>query len=163
MPPLSKEKNLKMFRLALKRIKKQNQLALGERVDASFIALLVGCTRQHLTRLCRNGKVPCAYQSKGGHWRSRWTRDLAYWIAANQRLSVRYPAGLRGRKFAMLEEEVSALREAAQLISRRLSATIEARNRISPNGIPEMYYTDLITNPLRGLEKLPQPSKPAAL
>jgi len=63
----------------------------------------------------------------------------------------------------MLEEEVSALREAAQLISRRLSATIEARNRISPNGIPEMYYTDLITNPLRGLEKLPQPSKPAAL
>lgn len=152
-----------MFRSALKEIKKRKHPALGERVDASFVALITGCSRQHLTRLCRKGKVPGAYQSKGGHWRARWSRDLAFWIAANQRLSGRYPPDIRGQKLAMLEQEACALMEAKQLISRRLSAIIEAQSRISSNGLPVTYYTELIDNPLRGLSELPWPSKPAVL
>ena len=152
----------KMFHLALKRFNKRNPPALGERIDASFIALLTGCTRQHLTRLCRSGKVPNVYQSKGGHWRARWSRDLALWIAVNQRLPVRYPADIRGRKLAMLHEEKCALSEARQLISRRLSAATEASARISAVNVPASYFQELIYNPLRGSEQLPQPSKPAA-
>jgi|UniRef100_UPI00404B4048 hypothetical protein len=53
----------------------------GERVNATEIAEIIGCTRQHFTRLCRSGQVPAAYQSKGGHWRVRWTKELASWIA----------------------------------------------------------------------------------
>ena len=147
----------------MKGIKNRNHFALGERVDASFVALITGCTRQHLTRLCRKGKVPGAYRSKGGHWLARWSRDLAFWIAANQRLSVRHPPDLRGQKLAMLEQEVYALIEAQTLISRRLSAMSAARNRISPEGVPVTYYTELVNNPLRGLEELPWPSKPAVL
>ena len=48
-------------------------------MDASFLGFLVGVTRQHITRLCRSGKIPGAYQSKGGHWRFRWSNELSQW------------------------------------------------------------------------------------
>lgn len=48
-------------------------------MDASFLGCLVGVTRQHITRLCRSGKIPGAYQSKGGHWRFRWSSELSQW------------------------------------------------------------------------------------
>ena len=65
---------------------KQKPVRFGERIDASVIAQLVGCSRQHLTRKCRAGRVPGAYQSKGGHWRARWSRWLAEWVVENSRL-----------------------------------------------------------------------------
>lgn len=30
--------------------------------------------------------VPGAYQSKGGHWRARWSRFLAEWLEINSRM-----------------------------------------------------------------------------
>ncbi len=71
------------FRFRSKGMKKQNLPAFGERVDASFVAALVGMTRQHVTRLCRAQKIPGAYQSKGGHWRFRWSGELYGWVNAN--------------------------------------------------------------------------------
>ena len=65
---------------------KQKPVRFGERIDASVIAQLVGCSRQHLTRKCRAGVVPGAYQSKGGHWRARWSSWLVDWVEKNSRL-----------------------------------------------------------------------------
>ena len=48
----------------------------GNRVTAAELAEILGITRQHLTRLCRAGSVPNAYQTKGGHWRFRWSAKL---------------------------------------------------------------------------------------
>lgn len=50
---------------------------MGVRIDASDLALMLGITRQHLTRLSRAGHVPGAYRTKGGHWRYRWNESLA--------------------------------------------------------------------------------------
>jgi hypothetical protein len=71
------------FRLASQCIEKQNLLAFGARVDASEIAEMIGVSRQHVTRLCRHGAVPGAYQSKGGHWRARWSGELVEWVRVN--------------------------------------------------------------------------------
>jgi hypothetical protein len=69
-----------MFRSRGKWSVKENLPAFGQRVDASFLAGLVGMTRQHMTRLCRTGKIPSAYQSTGGHWRFRWSIELDEWV-----------------------------------------------------------------------------------
>jgi hypothetical protein len=69
---------------------------LGSRVDASELALMWGITRQHLTRLCREDKVPSAYRTKGGHWRFRWSNELAAAINAKDFV----PATRSREKFA---------------------------------------------------------------
>lgn len=49
-------------------------------IQASLLAFWVRITRQHVTRLCRAGVVPGAFQTKGGHWRVRPSKALADWI-----------------------------------------------------------------------------------
>ena len=62
----------------------------GNRVTAAELAEMLGITRQHLTRLCRAGSVPNAYQTKGGHWRFRWSAELESMVRAS---SSRGPGG----------------------------------------------------------------------
>ena len=52
----------------------------GNRLDASEIAEWMGVSRQHFTLLCRKGDVPNAYQSRGGHWRVRYSKDFEAWF-----------------------------------------------------------------------------------
>lgn len=45
------------------------------------LARSMGYSRQHLTRLCRSGKVPGARVTRGGHWRVFTSKELARWVA----------------------------------------------------------------------------------
>jgi hypothetical protein len=45
------------------------------------LARSMGYSRQHLTRLCRSGKVPGARVTRGGHWRVFTSKQLARWVA----------------------------------------------------------------------------------
>jgi len=49
-------------------------------MDASEIADWMGISRQHFTLLCRKGEVPNAYQSRGGHWRVRYSKEFEEWF-----------------------------------------------------------------------------------
>ncbi|MBO46084.1 MAG: hypothetical protein CMJ96_04220 [Planctomycetes bacterium] len=52
----------------------------GNRMDASEIAEWMGISRQHFTLSCRRGQVPNAYQSRGGHWRVRYSKEFEEWF-----------------------------------------------------------------------------------
>ena len=52
----------------------------GNRMDASEISEWMGISRQHFTLLCRKGQVPNAYQSRGGHWRVRYSKEFEEWF-----------------------------------------------------------------------------------
>ena len=150
------------FRFPSKQAIERN-LRGGSKVDASFVASLAGMTRQHVTRLCRKGILPGAYQTKGGHWRLRWSEGLANWIAQNQK-----PEGLSRVKGdetkADLEQRLCAVWEMKQLLERKaamlqkLQRHFERAPDLGPQGraIPE-----LLANPFRGLVRLPE-SKHAA-
>lgn len=49
-------------------------------MDASEIAEWMGISRQHFTLLCRRGQVPNSYQSRGGHWRVRYSKEFEGWF-----------------------------------------------------------------------------------
>lgn len=151
----------RMFHLAHKRFNKRNLPALGERVDASFIALLTGCTRQHLTRLCRSGKVPNAYQSKGGHWRARWSRDLAHWIASNQRLSSAAPASIREQRLLHLQKQSNGFSE-IEILIRRMKSNIDlAFWKVSMEEIPTSSLTSMLKSCISRIDPLPSNPKAA--
>lgn len=138
-----------MFRLRSKGVAKQNLPALGERVDACLIAQLTGMTRQHITRLCRGGNVPGAYQSKGGHWRFRWSQQLAVWVS--QRMPDKLmPGELSQVRADKIHDEICACMELQQLIERRLKKLRRISAAIQP--VPLGLFTD----PSRGLLPLPQ-------
>ena len=63
-----------------RRKKREMPLNPGNRMDASEIAEWMGISRQHFTLLCRKGEVPNAYQSRGGHWRVRYSKDFEEWF-----------------------------------------------------------------------------------
>lgn len=66
-----------MFHSTQEDTKKRNIFQTGTTVRISELGEVIGLTRQHMTRLCRGGKIPEAYQTKGGHWRIRWSLRLA--------------------------------------------------------------------------------------
>lgn len=150
------------FRSPSRRSEKWNKPKFGERVDASFVAGLMGCTRQHLTRLCRAGKVPGAYQSIGGHWRMRWSRQLAISIASNQRFPSTIPAGTREERMRVILDQVDALSEQRTLIDRKISRLWTAHSKVSLDGIPISGLAAFADKLTRGSQPLPQPSKPKA-
>ena len=53
---------------------------IGTSFTASEVAKLARMTRQHLTRLCRQGEVPGAFRTKGGHWRVSPSKKLNAWL-----------------------------------------------------------------------------------
>ena len=63
-----------------RRKKREMPLKPGNRMDASEIAEWMGISRQHFTLLCRKGQVPNAYQSRGGHWRVRYSKEFEAWF-----------------------------------------------------------------------------------
>ncbi|MFP6854664.1 MAG: hypothetical protein VB980_02685 [Opitutales bacterium] len=63
-----------------RRKKREMPLNPGNRMDASEIAEWMGISRQHFTLFCRKGKVPNAYQSRGGHWRVRYSKEFEEWF-----------------------------------------------------------------------------------
>ncbi len=82
---------------------KQN---IGTRVSASELALALGITRQHLTRLCRAGGVPGSYRTKGGHWRFRWVANLKKWTHANQRRGRQHLRAVSSKSWKLTPPEV---------------------------------------------------------
>ncbi len=63
-----------------RRKKREMPLNPGNRMDASEIAEWMGISRQHFTLLCRKGEVPNSYQSRGGHWRVRYSKEFEDWF-----------------------------------------------------------------------------------
>jgi hypothetical protein len=120
--PLDRQSMHSTFRFRGKGSLKENLPAFGERVDASFLAALTGMTRQHVTRLCRAGKVPGAYQSKGGHWRCRWSAMLARWV--NENLSHKGAVGAAHggwtKRAQRLDDEILACAEVIKFAQSRL-------------------------------------------
>ena len=129
-------------------LKKQKTAQFGERIDASVIAQLAGCSRQHLTRLCRAGKVPGAYQSKGGHWRARWSRFLAEWLEINSRMPgeggvVAWSEDLAEQRQQLLGSqgrycEVESLKKLRSQLTRR----IQKLKAIQDAPLPEQWWKD---------------------
>ena len=89
----------------------------------STLALWAGFTRQHVTRLCRAGVVPGAFQTRGGHWRVRPSAALARWIAAegDRRGRPVHSADVKGQSVGLMNEE-RELKAMARAIRTRLRA-----------------------------------------
>ena len=127
---------------------KQKPVRFGERIDASVIAQLAGCSRQHLTRKCRAGKVPGAYQSKGGHWRARWSQWLAEWVVENSRLPaasgiVEWSAN-PAEQLEQLRRCIRRFTEVEQLkkLRSQLTRRIQKLKAIQDAPLPEQWWKD---------------------
>jgi hypothetical protein len=145
------------FRFPSKQAIERN-LRGGSKVDASFVALLAGMTRQHVTRLCRKGILLGAYQTKGGHWRLRWSEGLANWIAQNQK-----PERLSREKGdetkADLQQRLCAVREMQQLLNRKAAMLQKLQRhfeRAPDLGLEGPAIAELLAIPFRGSEQLPE-------
>jgi hypothetical protein len=115
------------FRFRAKGLEKQKLPNAGQRVDASFLAALVGVSRQHITQLCRNGAIPGRYQSKGGHWRFRWSGELSNWVAGEIRYGSKVaPDSSFLRRAEIIAEEMVAWCEIGNLANAREKALRKA-------------------------------------
>lgn len=138
-----------------RRSSKRNIPALGERVDLRFLALLLGVTRQHASRLCRAGKVPGAYQSQGGHWRARWSAQLHNWVKVNQTFKT-VSREARGRAWAQVWDEWCAGREAIHLLAARDSKLRQLIKRLeATKSIPPTAMAAFADSPMRGMDWVP--------
>lgn len=118
------------FRFRAKGQCKQNIPAAGERIDASFLAKLVGVSRQHITHLCRKGSIPGSYQSKGGHWRFRWSRELKDWASGEIRqTSPVFPESAYAKRAETLVDEMLSVREIANFARLRERALYKQLQR----------------------------------
>jgi hypothetical protein len=108
------------------------------------LARAMGYSRQHLTRLCRTGKVPGAKATRGGHWRVFTSGELVKWVAARSPGAVTLTVDPRDHIAGLVAEE-RRLRAVAKLTRRLLlknrreqAAIITAelqRTRLGSNGI----------------------------
>jgi hypothetical protein len=99
------------------------------RKPAGEIARALGYTRQHFISLCRAGDVPCAKQTKGGHWRIYLTPEFSRWYAGHPRNAAK---GLRtdgnlASAVVHLTDRERALKDEAKAIRAKLR---EVRRRI---------------------------------
>jgi len=91
------------------------------------VARRVGLTRQHMTRLCRNGDVPGAYQTAGGHWRVGDSLSLARWILAR---APRVGAADAGPALLALRLRANEAQERRRLLRREIALCRRLEERL---------------------------------
>ncbi len=93
----------------------------GNRMDASEIAEWMGISRQHFTLMCRKGQVPNSYQSRGGHWRVRYSKEFEEWFVLRVGMPPNYyVAGPSPENYEKFNDRMQEERLQVQMLEKAL-------------------------------------------